>query len=136
MINKLCLTVIGAIPIVLKLKEIFQRTLRFCKFFGSLVWKLNCPCHLYWSIYHLMHNWAPRRLVYSILIWKIWFYFSFVFAICSSKKKTCHVTRDLIMEKVLSCWDNFNTRDHFHTLTKLSRIHTHTYTSQIHIHKE
>ena len=26
---------------------------------------LNCPCHLYGSIYHRMHNWAPHRLVYS-----------------------------------------------------------------------
>ena len=26
---------------------------------------LNCLCHLYGSIYHRMHNWAPHRFVYS-----------------------------------------------------------------------
>ena len=26
---------------------------------------LNCLCHLYWSIHHRMHNWAPFYLVYS-----------------------------------------------------------------------
>ena len=31
----------------------------------STAWTLNCPCHLYGSIYHGMHNWAPHRLVYS-----------------------------------------------------------------------
>ena len=40
-------------------------------------------------------------------------YFSFVFAICSSKMKTHHITRDLFMEKVLSHWDNFNSSDPF-----------------------
>ena len=31
----------------------------------NLFFNLNCPCHLYRSIYRRMHNWAPRRLVYS-----------------------------------------------------------------------
>ena len=33
--------------------------------------------------------------------------------------KTRHVTRDLFTEKVLSRWDNFNSRDLFHTMTEL-----------------
>ena len=48
-----------------------------------------------------------------MLIWKICFYFSFVFAICSSKMKTRHVTCGLFTEKVLRCWDNFNSHDPF-----------------------
>ena len=48
-----------------------------------------------------------------MLIWKICFYFSFVYAICSSKMKTRHVTRDQFTEKVLSRWDNFNSRNPF-----------------------
>ena len=64
---------------------------------------LNCPCNLFGSIYHRMHNWAP--IVWYIqkcmLIWKICFYFSFVFAICSSKIKTRHVTRDRFTQKKL-----------------------------------
>ena len=47
----------------------------------------------------------------SVLIWIICFYFSFVFAICSSKVRTRLVMRDLFTEKVLSRWDNFNLRD-------------------------
>ena len=31
----------------------------------TAVTNLNCPCHLYGSIYHRMHNWDPHRLVYS-----------------------------------------------------------------------
>ena len=48
-----------------------------------------------------------------MLIGKIFFYFCFVYAICSSKMKTRHVTHDLLTEKVLSCWDNFNSCDAF-----------------------
>ena len=42
-----------------------------------------------------------------MLIWIICFYFSFVYAICSSKMKTRHVKRDRITEKVLLRLDNF-----------------------------
>ena len=37
-----------------------------------------------------------------ILIWIICFYFSFIFAICSSNMSTRHVTRDPFSQKVLS----------------------------------
>ena len=53
---------------------------------------------------------------------EVCFYFSFVFAICSSKMKTRHVTRNLFTEKVLSRWDNFNSRDNFHIITELSLL--------------
>ena len=45
------------------------------------------------------------------------FYLGFVFAICFLKMKTRQVT-----EEVLSCWDNFTSRGHFHTTT-LATLH-------------
>ena len=48
-----------------------------------------------------------------MLIWKICFYFSFVFAICLSKKKTRHITRDRFIEKKLLRQTIFNSRDPF-----------------------
>ena len=48
-----------------------------------------------------------------MFIWKLYFCFRFVFAICSSKMKTRHVTRDLSTGKVLSRWDNFHSCDPF-----------------------
>ena len=48
-----------------------------------------------------------------MLIWKVCLYSSSVFAICSSKMKTRHVTRDQFTEKVLSGLDNFNSRNPF-----------------------
>ena len=57
---------------------------------------LNCPCHLYGSIYNRMHNELPivQYIQKCMLIWKFCCYFSFVYAICLSKMKTHHVTRD------------------------------------------
>ena len=77
----------------------------------------NSPCHLK---QHRMHNWAPFYLVDSKVYvdMNTYFYFSFVFAICSSKIETRHVTSDLFMEKVLSCSDSFNSCDLFHTEEK------------------
>ena len=81
---------------------------------------LNCPCHLYGSIYHRIGCTIEPPIVWYIqkcmLIWKICFYFSFVFAICSSKMKTRHVTRDRFTEKVLSRSDNFQLARSFHIL--------------------
>ena len=76
---------------------------------------LNCPCNLYGSIHYRMHNWPPFiwYIQKCMLIWKIYFYFSFVFAICSSKINTCHITRNRFTEKVLSRWDNFNSCNPF-----------------------
>ena len=51
-----------------------------------------------------------------MLIWKICFYFSRVFAIFLSKMKTRHVKRDRFTEKVLSRWDNFQLARSFHIL--------------------
>ena len=52
----------------------------------------------------------------SMLIWKICFYFSFVYAIYLLKMKTRHVTRDLFTEKMLSHLDNFQLARSFHIL--------------------
>ena len=48
-------------------------------------------------------------MVYSrvYVVTEIFFCFSFVFAVCSSKMKTRHVTHYRFTEKVLSCMDNF-----------------------------
>ena len=63
-----------------RLNRIYQLFIKWnqpLKCNGSNLFKpiLNCPCHLYGSIYHRIHNWAPHRLVYSkcMLIWKICF---------------------------------------------------------------
>ena len=55
-----------------------------------------------------------------MLIWKICFYFSFVFVICSSKMKTRLDTRHRFTEKVLSRRDNFQLARH--TMTELSLL--------------
>ena len=62
-----------------------------------------------------MHNWAPFNLVeLKVYVDKeIFFYFSFVFAICLSKMNTRDVTHDLFTDKVLSRWNKFNSRDPF-----------------------
>ena len=72
---------------------------------GIIEWDLSFVCLLTRYII-----WLNQKCT---LLWKISFYFIFVFAICSSKMKTHHVTRDLFTEKVLSRLDNFNSRDPF-----------------------
>ena len=42
---------------------------------------LNCPCHLYGSMYHWKHNWAPHRLVYS----KVYVHMKKKFLVLSSR---------------------------------------------------
>ena len=81
----------------------------------------NYPCHLYGCIDHRMHIEPPSIWINQkcMLIWKICCYFSFVSAICSSKVRTHHVTRDLFTEMVLSHQDNFNSRDLYHAMTEL-----------------
>ena len=83
-------------------------------YWRSKVWLCRCS-HLYGSNY-LMHNWAPFiwYVQKCMLIWKICFYFSFVFAICSSKMKTRHVTRATYSRKRCSrAGTIFNSRDPF-----------------------
>ena len=83
---------------------------------------LNCPCHLYGSIGCTIEPHFIWYIQKYMLIWRICFHFSFVFAICSTKMKTRHVTRDLFMENVVSRRDNFNSRHLFHTMTELSLL--------------
>ena len=51
-------------------------------FFIVYLLPLNCPCHLYGSLYHRMHNWAPHRLVYSKVFVDMGNLFLFWFCLC------------------------------------------------------
>ena len=60
----------------------------FCSFYlFNQLWFpskcLNCPCHLYGSIYHRMHNWAPPSFgIFKSLCW----YGKFVFILVLSMR--------------------------------------------------
>ena len=85
---------------------------------------LNCPCHLYGSIYHRMHNWAPHRLVNSKVYVNMEHLFLFWFCRlrCSYKKKRRAMLSALHSLKRGSCAGQFSTRALLsHTMTGKNR---------------
>ena len=54
---------------------------------GTILFYLKCPCHLYGSIYHRMHNWAPHRSVYSKVFVDIEFFFILVLSLRPVRQK-------------------------------------------------
>ena len=83
--------------------------------YDGLKLSLNCLA-TYMDLYTIECTIEPPFIWYIqkyMLIWKVCFYFSFVFPICSSKTKKRHVTRDLSMDKMLSYWNNFSSCDPF-----------------------